>query len=211
VRQRRRWPKPRRGGGAGPPPPPAAPPAWGDVPPPPPAPRHARDNADRVLPLVSTGALPAAKGDDARAALQEAQAVLQEAKASLKRAQEELGSRGERNARVRAAEAAVARAKLDLSYTHLTDPVSGVLGNVGIRAGSLVEVGENLFPLVESDSFWVDANYKETDLSRIHPGQPATITLDMYPGITFQGAVLSLSDPRADPWRPDHRPPLLAP
>jgi membrane fusion protein (multidrug efflux system) len=46
---------------------------------------------------------------------------------------------------------------------------------------------------VDTHEWWVDANFKETDLHRIHPGQPAQITLDMYPGVTFHGEVLSVS------------------
>jgi membrane fusion protein, multidrug efflux system len=155
--------------------------------------RDTQDNTDRALALVRKGAMPAAKGDDARAALQEAQAALQEATADLQRAQDELGSLGEHNASIRAAEAAVAKARLDLSYTRVTAPAPGVLGEVEIRPGSFVDAGENLFPLVETDSFWVDANYQETDLDRIRPGQPAMITVDMYPGETFTGLVQSVS------------------
>jgi membrane fusion protein, multidrug efflux system len=155
--------------------------------------RDTKDNTDRTLALVSKGALPGAKGDDARAALQEAQATLQEATADLQRAQQELGSPGEHNASIRAADAAVAKAKLDLSYTRITAPASGVLGEVDIRPGSFVDPGEDLFPLVEADSFWVDANFQETDLDRIHPGQPAMITVDMYPDETFTGLVQSVS------------------
>jgi membrane fusion protein (multidrug efflux system) len=143
--------------------------------------------------LVGKGTLPAAKGDDARATLEEAQAALAEARAHLEQARQDLGSSGEHNARIRAAEAVVARAKLDLSHTRITAPALGVLGEVDIRAGTFVEAGEHLFPLVENHSFWVDANFKETDLARIHPGQPAMVTVDMYPDKTFTGVVRSAS------------------
>ena len=155
--------------------------------------RDTKDKTDRVLALVSKGALPAAKENDARAALQEAEAALQEATADLQRAQQELGTPGQHNASIRAAEAALAKAKLDLSYTRIAAPISGVLGEVEIRPGDFVEAGEDLFPLVETDSFWVDANYQEIHLDRIQPGQPATITVDLYPDETFTGVVQSVS------------------
>ena len=116
-----------------------------------------------------------------------------EAQAQLEQAKQELGSPGQHNARIRAAEAAVAKAELDLAHARITAPAAGLLGEIEIRPGSFAAAGQNLLPLVESGSFWVDANYKESDLALIRPGQPATVTVDMYPDRTFAGVVQSVS------------------
>lgn len=150
-------------------------------------------SAARTQALVKKGTLPKARGDDAQAALNAAQAALAASKADLQRALNQQGSPGSRNARIRAAAATVAKAQLDLSYTKIVAPAPGILGKVRIRPGAMVEVGQALFPLVEDNSFWIDANYKETDLERIKVGQPASITVDIYPDKTFHGKVVSLS------------------
>jgi membrane fusion protein, multidrug efflux system len=62
-----------------------------------------------------------------------------------------------------------------------------------VRQGDVVAKDQALFPLVEDKSFWVDANFKETDLTRIRAGQSAVIQLDMYPGLTLHGVVGSIS------------------
>jgi membrane fusion protein (multidrug efflux system) len=59
--------------------------------------------------------------------------------------------------------------------------------------GSFVHAGAPLFTLVETREVWVDANFKETDLPRIEPGQPAEVQIDLLPGESFQGRVESLS------------------
>ena len=62
-----------------------------------------------------------------------------------------------------------------------------------LTAGSLVGVGVPLFALIADNSFHIDANFKETELVGIHPGQPVDIKVDMYPEQPFKGAVESLS------------------
>ena len=122
--------------------------------------------------------------------LREAEAGLKADQAALRRAVRE---QAESAARIRVAQAALASARLDLSYTRITAPAPGTLGEIGVHPGDIVQAGQQLFPLVEDRVFWVDANYKETDLHRIKPGQPAAIDIDMYPGRTFHGVVESLS------------------
>lgn len=91
------------------------------------------------------------------------------------------------------ARATLERAKLNLSFTHVTAPASGTLINFNLRQGSSVNPGFVLFSLVEEQGWWVDANYKETQLKSIHPGQKATIELDLYPNHVFKGIVEKVS------------------
>ena len=103
------------------------------------------------------------------------------------------GAGGDENAGIKAARAALEQARKDLGETRITAPANGLLGEVDLRPGSYVNAGDPLFALVENDPVWVDANFKETDLPRIRPGQPATVSVDLLPGKTFRGEVEGLS------------------
>ena len=94
---------------------------------------------------------------------------------------------------LRAASAGLDKAARDLARTHVTAPTGGIVSNVTIRPGATVAAGTPLFAIIEGNPWWVDANFKETDLSRIRVGQAAKIRLDMYPGTTFEGVVESIS------------------
>lgn len=96
-------------------------------------------------------------------------------------------------ANVSHAKATLDQATLDLSWTKVTAPTSGWVTNVSLSAGDIVTANQPLFALISDDYFWVDANFKETELEDIHPGQLATIDVDMYPGHTFTGVVESIS------------------
>jgi membrane fusion protein (multidrug efflux system) len=94
---------------------------------------------------------------------------------------------------LRAAAAALDKATYERARTHVTAPASGWVSKMSLRPGGIVQAGTPALAVVEDGSWWVDANFRETDLGRIKPGQPATIKLDMYPGITLEGVVESIS------------------
>lgn len=94
---------------------------------------------------------------------------------------------------LRAAAAQLDKATHERVRTHVTAPASGWVTNISLRPGNVVQAGTPVFAVVEDGNWWVDANFKETDLGRIKPGQPATIWLDMYPGTALQGTVESIS------------------
>ena len=147
-------------------------------------------NNQRMQELLKHKSVAQAQADNTRYKLREATAALDDARSGLQQAVRALGEAG---ARVRVAGAALSEARLDLSYTRVTAPVSGVLGTLDVRPGDVVTAGQQLFPLVDKSTIWVDANYKETDLNRIRTGQSATISVDMYPGKLFHGHVESVS------------------
>jgi len=151
---------------------------------------NARRNDERDTRLLARKAVSQAQADSAHDTLREAEAVLKAGQAEHNRT---LREQDEAGARISVAKAALDRALLNLSYTMINAPASGLLGKISVRPGDLVQAGQKLFPLVEDQTFWVNANYKETDLARIKPGQPATISIDMYPGKVFHGIVESLS------------------
>ncbi len=96
-------------------------------------------------------------------------------------------------AKLRGAAAQLDKATDDRVKTHVVAPSDGWVSNVRVRPGAVLNAGTPAFPLVESGAWWVDANFKETDLARIRHGQPATIKLDMYPGYEIEGIVESIS------------------
>ncbi len=153
---------------------------------------NARSNYARDQELVAKHFLSQQSLDDAQTHMQSLQAALEEARAKLAKAlsaPEKTTERGD----VLKAEAAIAQAKLDLEHTHVTAEQDGQLSNLTLAAGSLVGVGTPLFALIDDNSFHIDANFKETELSGIHPGQDVDIQIDMYPGQHFKGVVESLS------------------
>jgi len=156
--------------------------------------RNARlDNAQtqyrRAKTLAKRNAGSAARLDNARATMESAKAALRLARAKLHQAKVKLGKRGDKNEQVRQARAKLDQARLDLKHTRVTAPCTGQVSGVGLNAGDVVGAGHSQFALVCNSRYWVYANFKETDLPRIRPGQTAAITVDMYPGKTFHGIV----------------------
>ncbi|MFC4891445.1 HlyD family secretion protein [Pseudofrancisella aestuarii] len=95
-------------------------------------------------------------------------------------------------AQVDAASVGLSNAKLNLSYTSLTAPADGFISNLKIYSGQLIAPGQPLFGFIDDKKWWVNANFKETDIARIKPGQKVSVKLDMY-SHTYTGTVDSLS------------------
>jgi membrane fusion protein (multidrug efflux system) len=98
------------------------------------------------------------------------------------------------------AQAALARdaalrdqAELNLSYTTVVSPVDGVVGNRTLRVGQYVQAGAQLMAVVPLQAAYIVANYKETQLTDVRPGQAVAIAVDMFPDLTFRGHVDSLA------------------
>ena len=84
-------------------------------------------------------------------------------------------------------------AELNLSYTELRAPMDGTVGNRSARPGSYATIGAQLMSLVPARGLWVDANFKESQLARMHAGQPVLVEADVVPGQVFHGRVASLA------------------
>jgi membrane fusion protein (multidrug efflux system) len=126
---------------------------------------------------------------DARSKLAEAQASERKAQAALATAPVAPGV----NPAVLAAEAQKRKAQLDLSHTEVRAPTAGKVSQTGgLQVGQLAFTGMPALTLVRSDSSWVEANFKETDLAHMRVGQPAKLTFDAYPGVEIKGHVASL-------------------
>jgi membrane fusion protein, multidrug efflux system len=94
---------------------------------------------------------------------------------------------------VKQAEAELKTAELDLGYTNLRAPVSGVITRKSVHIGHRVEAGEPLMTIVPLDSLYVTANFKETQLTYVRVGQKAEVSADIYPDYVFKGHVDSIS------------------
>src|SRR5215472_4973432 len=94
---------------------------------------------------------------------------------------------------VRQAEAELKTAELDVGYTKIRAPVSGVVTRKSVHVGHRVQAGEPLMTIVPLDSLYVTANFKETQLTYVRVGQKAEIVADIYPDFVFKGHVDSIS------------------
>lgn len=98
---------------------------------------------------------------------------------------------GSAEALVQRARAAVEQARLNLQYTTIRAPVAGVVSQRNVEAGQVIQPGQPLFGIVDLDNIWVTANFKETELKNMRPGQPARVKVDAY-GRTYTGHVDSI-------------------
>jgi membrane fusion protein, multidrug efflux system len=100
----------------------------------------------------------------------------------------------ERHPLVEQAQAALDRAELDLSYTVIKAPTDGVVAKVEqLQVGDYIAASTPVFALVSTHDVWIEANFKEVQLARMHPGQIASVKIDRYPGRPFSAEVTSLS------------------
>jgi membrane fusion protein (multidrug efflux system) len=153
---------------------------------------NARNTYARDQELVAQHFLSQQALDDAQTRVQALQASLEQARAKLTKALAAPVKTEERGD-VLKAQASINQARLDLAHTHLVAAQDGQISNLSLTPGSLVGVGTPLFALIADNSFHIDANYKETELPGIHPGQDVDIQIDMYPGQHFKGTVESIS------------------
>ncbi len=94
---------------------------------------------------------------------------------------------------VEQAEAALRAASLDLNYTRITAPFSGIVARKSIHAGQRVQQGQPLMAIIPINRLYVTANYKETQLTEVRVGQKAEVEADIYPGVVYHGHVDSIS------------------
>jgi membrane fusion protein, multidrug efflux system len=109
-------------------------------------------------------------------------------------------------AALRAQEAALADADVNVGYTTIVAPADGAVGERQVRSGQMVSSGTEVIPFVDTVK-WVQANYRETQLTHIRVGDPAEIRIDEYPGRVFRGKVIDIapaSGLRFAPLAPDN-------
>lgn len=155
--------------------------------------QQAESVAKRSRLLIKNQYVSDAQNEQSIKYLHVATATLSAAKSELAQAIKKRGLPGDNNANLRIARTNIATALLNLKHTKIIAPSDGYLSHFTLRPGQMVTAYQPLFALIKNRSWWVNANFKETQLNRIHPKQPATITLDMYPNQHFKGQVESIS------------------
>ncbi len=96
-------------------------------------------------------------------------------------------------ARVDQARATLAQAELNLQYTTITAATDGIIAKKSVNPGQVIQPGQPLFAIVRVDDVWVTANFKETQLANMRPGQRVTLDVDAYGGREFSGTVDSIA------------------
>lgn len=156
----------------------------------------AQKEYDRQRELSTSGFTTKARLDAARHALDVAEASLRTAQSDAAEAKSALAT-GQQvpgvTPRLAAARAQRAKAALDLKRTEIRAPVAGKVSNVDrLQVGQMLVTGLPAVSIVANDRSWVEANFKETQLDKIHPGQKAEITFDAYKNVTLKGHVASI-------------------
>ncbi|WP_421207342.1 HlyD family secretion protein [Aeromonas enteropelogenes] len=135
--------------------------------------------------------------DEVRASLQVTQAQMQEAKAALQAARERLlvldAEAKQNQAKLALSSAQLEQARLELGYTELRAPADGIIGKRSLREGLYVQSGMQVASLVPLQQVWVEANFKETQLAHMQPGQKVEVILDAYPDQPVEGIIDSLA------------------
>ena len=151
----------------------------------------------RAEQLAGRDVVPKERLDRARTALRAGEARVQTAKSEVERARAALGvgldAPPERTAVVRQAIAARDAAALNVSYTDIRAPITGVVARRAIEVGQRIQPGQPLMMIVPLGRVYVEANFKETQLERVRVGQPAELVADIYPNLVFRGHVESVS------------------
>jgi membrane fusion protein, multidrug efflux system len=151
----------------------------------------------RYTDLAGTGYGSVQNAQNAQARDSSALAAIERDKANLASSQKQVALLKAELAQAVAADARAKalqqQAELNLSYTTITAPIDGVVGNRTLRVGQYVQAGTQLMSLVPSNGAYVIANYKETQLGDVRAGQPVDIEVDMFPGKAVHGHVDSLA------------------
>ncbi|XGV94763.1 MAG: HlyD family secretion protein [Leptolyngbya sp. BL-A-14] len=130
--------------------------------------------------------------DSAQAKLASTKGTLEQANSAAKQTEANRRQYQATLAAIAQAQAQVKNAQLQLSYTHITAPTAGRIGNKTVEVGQRLQSGQTLMAVVQ-DQPWIVANFKETQLGRMKPGQAVEIKIDSFPNHPFKGKVDSLS------------------
>ncbi|MBR0929272.1 HlyD family secretion protein [Bradyrhizobium diazoefficiens] len=159
--------------------------------------KFAQEERARYDDLMKSGSGTIQRAQQTDAALRASSAQAQHAKFGLLAAQRKIDvlttQRAQATAQLARARAVAQQAALNLSYTEITAPVDGTVGARSLRVGQYVQAGTQLMAVVPLDAVYVIANFKETQLTHVRPGQPVELHIDSFRDKTLRGHVDSLS------------------
>jgi len=158
---------------------------------------EARQEQERQQALAQTDAGSRQKLEQAVAAYARAQADVRASRAVVAEQQHQMevlaGTKKQRAADLMGAKATLAAARLKLGYTRIVAPFDGVVGERQVQPNDYVNIGSNLINVVPLPDVYVIANYKETQLTWVRPGQPVEVTVDSFPGERLNGHVARIA------------------
>jgi len=131
--------------------------------------------------------------DQARARLEQSQGDVRSAETAPQQVAAARARAAAAEAKVQQAKAALDQARLNLDYATVKAPASGVVSKKTVEVGQVVQAGQPLLAIVPLDDIWVTANFKETQLKNMRPGQPAIISVDAYGRRKYRGHVNSIA------------------
>ncbi len=155
---------------------------------------RAQRNYNRVqaVQAENPGALSQWDIDQAETSLAQAVERVTSAEADLDRAIQQLGETGPNNPTLRAAEAALDQARIDLGFTTLRAPSRGAIESFSLDVGQFAAAGQPLAVFVSTHDVWIEADMRENNISNIKPGDEVEFTFDVAPGRIFSGTVTSV-------------------
>jgi membrane fusion protein (multidrug efflux system) len=157
----------------------------------------ANEDFTRYENLYNDHAITKAQYDDAKAAKESAEAQLAIAQTQVptqhRRVDVSQRQVGATSSNLATRQADVDYARLQLSYTVITAPASGVVSKRNIQLGQLIQAGQTLFSVVNANGIYITANFKETQMEPLKIGQKVDISVDAFPDSTFHGQVESFS------------------
>ena len=158
---------------------------------------EARQEQERQQSLTQTESGTRQRLEQATAGYARAQADVRASRALIAAQRHQLevlsGTRQQRAADLQGAKAALAAARLKLGYTKITAPFDGVVGGRQVQPNDYVNIGSNLIAVVPLPNVYVIANYKETQLTRVRPGQPVDVTVDTFASEKLRGRVARIA------------------
>jgi membrane fusion protein (multidrug efflux system) len=157
----------------------------------------AQKDFDRFANLIKDGAITQQAFDQAKAQKETAQAAYQATVDQYNAAVKQVGATQSQlnvsNSGVTLRQSDVDFAKLQLSYTQIKAPTTGIVSKKNVQKGQLIQPGQSLFAIVNENSLFVTANFKETQLEKLHSGLPVEIKVDAYPDQKIEGEIYNFS------------------
>jgi len=159
--------------------------------------KRAQSDFDRQQSLSTKGFASRATFDVSEATRDQAAAAVRGAQATLDAAQAQVdvieAQQAEAKSQLQELKTALAKAERDLSFTAIRAPVDGVFANRNVNTGDFIQPGQRLGNVVPLDDVYIDANFKETQLGRLKPGQPVKVSVDALSGRSIDGVVDSVA------------------
>jgi membrane fusion protein (multidrug efflux system) len=160
--------------------------------------KQAKRDVARDEALFKEGSITQRQYERSQSAYQTAVQMLVSSKSKLKQAGTQTGNAKAQiqraKANIAAKETALEKARLNLSYTRIVAPSAGKLGKTNLKTGQYVQGGQQLFTMVSNDSYWIVANFKETQIEHMKVGQTVDIIIDGYPDQEITGVISDFSD-----------------